>query len=494
MVNKSPFEKFARRLTFVQRRETFWAFIVLIIIVAAALANLLHFAFASVMQGLGLGTPGMHLSITFVALSTTFALTYPSTSLLQTTIILFKKMLAREEEAKEAAMSATDAKTSFLANMSHELRTPLNAIVGYSEMLQEELRDLDQEAHALLYDDAKKIDIAAQHLLGLINEVLDLSKIEVGRVELSIESSDLFEIVESVVSACRPLANANGNVLELHCPPDIGELLTDPTRLRQCLMNLIGNACKFTEKGQVTVSVQKLSGRYEFVVSDTGIGMSHEQQKTLFKAFVQADDTITRRFGGTGLGLAITKRLVELMGGSVDVESELGRGSVFTLVLPDGDHLFVGDVKTDTPKRSPQAVDGSEHLPLANSKRVLIIDDDQAARDLTSRWVSGMGLSVICAQGGQRGLEHALTKAPDVILLDIIMDEMDGWQVLEALKADPRLKDIPVVLVTIDEVSEAGRAMVDGYIPKPMTKAAIEDAINSILFPQMKALKSANGR
>ena len=237
--------------------------------------------------------------------------------------------------AKEAAEAASRAKSQFLANVSHELRTPLNAIIGYSEILQEESADA---GHASYRADLERIESAGRHLLALINDILDLSKIEAGKVSLHLETFDVAAAVRDVTGMLDPLVAKNANELRVNCPPDIGPVYADPTKLRQVLFNLLSNAAKFTERGRIdlTVSRRHTTNRewVLFEVADSGIGMSGEQVERLFEAFAQAEASIARRYGGTGLGLAISRQFCRMMGGDITVRSEPGRGSTFTIILP----------------------------------------------------------------------------------------------------------------------------------------------------------------
>ncbi len=251
-----------------------------------------------------------------------------------------KQTEAELQRAKTAAEAASRAKSTFLANMSHELRTPLNAVNGYSEMLQEEAQDREQLD---LIPDLQKINTAARHLLGLISDILDLSKIEAGKMQLALETFDVAELVQDTVATVQPLIEKNANVLHVNCPPGIGEMYADPLKVRQALFNLLSNAAKFTQKGVITLSVERGAQRevndeqcplLHFTISDTGIGMTPEQMSKLFQPFTQADSSTTRKYGGSGLGLTITQHFCHMMGGEVTVESEIGKGSTFTIRLP----------------------------------------------------------------------------------------------------------------------------------------------------------------
>ncbi len=338
--------------------------------------------------------------------------------------------------------AASRHKSEFLANMSHELRTPLNAIMGYSEMLQEEARDTGGEAFV---PDLQKIHAAGRHLLELINAVLDLSKIEAGRMELYLETFSIPGLVHDITAVIQPLVQKNQNRLEVTCPDDLGTMRADLTKTRQAVLNLLSNACKFTERGLVALTVRRApedgAEWVIFAVRDTGIGMTPEQMTKLFQEFSQADAATTRKYGGTGLGLALSRRLVRLMGGDIVTESEPGRGSTFTIRLPA--HVADG---------SPGAVSAAETRPdtaLAEVGTVLVVDDEPSVRELMHRFLSKEGFRVVTAAGGEDGLRLARSLRPDVITLDVMMPGMDGWAVLSALKANADTTDIPVIMVTI---------------------------------------------
>ncbi len=374
--------------------------------------------------------------------------------------------------AKEAADAANKAKSAFLANMSHELRTPLNAIIGYSEMLQEEAKDLGQESFP---PDLEKIHSAGKHLLMLINDVLDLSKIEAGKTTLFIEEIDIAKMVQEVAMTVQPLIAKNSNRLEVSCPADIGTMRADQTKVRQVLFNLLSNASKFTEKGTISLRVSRstLSAQlptFNFVVTDTGIGMTREQTSKLFEAFSQADASTTRKYGGTGLGLAISRKFCRLMGGDLVAASEPGRGSTFTVTLPA--HVVDGTVgETDTRVIKKAA-------PANGAPTVLVIDDDLAVRELMQRSLSRDGFRVEVAADGRKGLELARQLSPSVITLDVMMPGMDGWAVLTALKADPATANIPVIMLTIVDDRNIGFSLgAADFFTKPIDWHRLSEAL-----------------
>jgi len=359
--------------------------------------------------------------------------------------------------ARDAANEANRTKSSFLANMSHELRTPLNAIIGLTEMMVSNAARFGTEK---AQEPLQRVNRAGRHLLGLINEVLDLSKIEAGKLELHPESVDLVPLIDEVIGTARQLAEQNKNRLVVECQESLGPLTVDPMRLRQILLNLLSNACKFTKEGEVALRARKVAdGRswIEFAVSDTGIGMTAEQQQKLFEEFSQADAITARRFGGTGLGLAITRKLARLMGGDVTVASEPGKGSIFTVRLPGG---------TDIPART--FMEGGRR---PDGDCVLVIDDDATARELLTDQLRAEGFSVVTASGGLEGLKLAKEVHPSVITLDVIMPDLDGWSVLAALRQDSELSEIPVIMVTILDQQRRGVALgAAGYLTKPIDR------------------------
>jgi signal transduction histidine kinase/DNA-binding response OmpR family regulator len=344
--------------------------------------------------------------------------------------------LANEELsiARVAAEEANKTKSAFLANMSHELRTPLNAIIGYSEMLQEDAIDKGDEEPV---EDLKKIEGAGRHLLGLINDILDLSKIEAGKMEVFVEKVEIAPLVSEVIAIVQPLADRNGNELRLVMADDVGAFRSDETKVKQCLLNLLSNANKFTSDGSVTLTIRR-EGESDvvFSVSDTGLGMTEEQLGRLFEAFTQADASTTKRFGGTGLGLTITRHFCTALGGDIAVESTPGAGSTFTIRLPD--------LPDATTKKKPAETTLSD-----SQATILVVDDDATARDLLTRTLESKGYRVIAARHGLEALALARQHRPKAITLDVMMPQLDGWSVLRQLKEDAALRDIPVIMVTI---------------------------------------------
>ena len=417
--------------------------------------------------------------------------TFATSELRQTLIELERKNEELELE-RAKALSANTAKSQFLANMSHELRTPLNAIIGYSEMLQE---DAGEEGNDSIVSDLNRINSAGRHLLTLINDILDLSKIEAGKVELYLETFSIKSLVDDVVSTIQPLAEKNNNNVVVENLSAITDMHTDLTKLRQTLFNLLSNACKFTERGTITIRVgSEIRSEMDWIsfqVIDTGIGMEPEQMRKVFEAFSQADVSTTRKFGGTGLGLAISRRFCEMLGGEINVESLTGEGTTFTVLLPVSGPMHYSEnaenadlskpIADPTSARYGKQDDRKQGLERRrNISTVLVIDDDPTVHDLMRRFLSREGFKVETSMGGEAGLAKARALRPSIITLDVLMPGMDGWTVLRELKNDPVLKHIPVIMMTmVDDMSMGYALGVTNYLTKPVDREHLVDTVKS---------------
>jgi signal transduction histidine kinase/CheY-like chemotaxis protein len=389
-------------------------------------------------------------------------LTLPNRDELSDIAVSFNNIAHELTMTRDEALEASKAKSAFLANMSHELRTPLNAVIGYAELLEEESTE---EGMDWAVKDLKKIQAAARHLLALINDILDLSKVEAGKMDVYLEVIDVPRMIADIRATINPLVEKNSNTLEVNCPAEVGQMRADLTKTRQILFNLLSNASKFTEKGKVSLTVERTEGNggdwFVFTVKDTGIGMNAEQLARLFKEFSQADSSTTRKYGGTGLGLAISRRFAQMMNGEIEVTSEPGVGSTFTVRLPAA-----------LPKSQPAQImpDGQVITP-AGASVVLVIDDDPTAREVLARFLLREGYYVEQAVDGAMGLQKAKELKPDVITLDVMMPGIDGWSVLAQLKADPEMADIPVIMTSMVSEQNLGYALgAADYIVKPVDR------------------------
>ena len=384
---------------------------------------------------------------------------------------------AELEHSRKDAEAANRAKSTFLANMSHELRTPLNAIIGYSEMLAEDMEDDGQEERV---PDLNKINASGKHLLALINDILDLSKIEAGRMDLYLEHFEVSALLEQVVDTAKPLVEKRSNRLATDFAPNLGTMHSDVTKLRQTLFNLLSNAAKFTEEGTITLSARRETAsdgeRLVFAVADTGIGIPADKLEAVFEEFSQAEDHTTRNYGGTGLGLPISRRFAQMMGGEITLESVPGVGSTFTLSLPpDSETLEDSDAPVDS--GTPIA----HGMPTAADHPVLVIDDNEHSRDVLRRTLERDGHVVATAARGEEGLRLAREISPSLILLDVMMPGMDGWAVLRELKADPALREIPVAMVTVVEDQRMAFSLgASEYLTKPVDRERLVEVADNL--------------
>lgn len=387
--------------------------------------------------------------------------------------------------SRDQALQANRMKSQFLANMSHELRTPLNAVIGYSEMIEEEAKD---SGVTQIASDAEKINRAGRHLLSLINDILDLSKIEAGKMDVYIEEFDINAMLDDVIFTAQPLVEKNNNTLVQDITPKLGNIHSDQMKIRQVLLNLISNAAKFTHDGEIQISCHvenhNKSPNAHITIIDSGIGMTDEQLGRLYDAFTQADSSTTRKYGGTGLGMAISKHYIDILEGRIEVESEYGKGTRFTLVLPLR-HSSQQDVVEDNNEEPVEEIaiqNDRRHTDRIRNLRVLVIDDDKETLEMVSRHLSREGLDVIQAANGEQGLKLALEKKPDIITLDVMMPSIDGWTVLNQLKSDERTSGIPVIMLSMLENQNLGYALgACEYLVKPVNRQHLISVVKRVL-------------
>jgi signal transduction histidine kinase/FixJ family two-component response regulator len=389
---------------------------------------------------------------------------------------------ATTEQARVVAEQANRAKSEFLANMSHELRTPLTAIIGYSDLLQYQVEEHDD----INVTDVDAIRCAGKHLLAIINDILDLSKIEAGKMDLDLGIVKVAPLIEEVVTTIQPLIEQNDNTVVIRCDENAGAMYSDMTKVRQVLLNLLSNAAKFTEHGTITVKISRetidAQAWVSFKVADTGIGMSEEQINKLFQAFTQADASTTRKYGGTGLGLALSHRLCHLMGGEISAVSEPGIGSTFTIRIP----AIIGGENAESDMRAAFAEEEFQSAALVADATdwlgslVLVIADDPAVCDLMTRSLSVEGFLVETTSSAADGQRRAREIRPDVIVLDVVMPHLNGLDVLVALKSDPYLANIPVIILTV--IDEKDRALALGaadYLLKPIERRCLIELLQN---------------
>ncbi len=386
--------------------------------------------------------------------------------------IMQANLMARE------SLRANKAKSEFLANMSHEIRTPLNAIIGFSDLLSDESLSEEQETYVNI------ICHAGGNLLGLINDILDFSKIEAGKLDTECVHCSLKELIESVDAFLRSEAERKGLEFRITHDADVpGRVYSDPTRIRQCLVNLIGNAIKFTDRGHVHVnlSVAQSDGRHLicFDVEDTGIGIAEDKLGIIFDSFSQGNSNTTRNFGGTGLGLAITRSLAELLEGSVSVRSKVGQGSVFSLVIPAG---------VDPRKEPPLQLDSkevrtSDRQEQSFTGRVLVAEDNPSNQMLIKIMLRKMGLDVSIVENGQQAVDRACDEQFDMIFMDMQMPVMNGYEAAAALRK--KKITVPIIALTADAMKgDAEKCIIagcDDYLPKPINRKNLEKVMAGYL-------------
>ncbi len=371
-----------------------------------------------------------------------------------------RQLRAQYEEVAEAARF----KSQFFANMSHELRSPLNSIIGYTELL---LDGVDGAVSGEQEGDLRRILAASRYLLKLINNILDMTRIEAGRMEVEVQPFDVPALVSEVLDTVTPLAYRKHLNLRTELEAGAGAFTSDREKLKQVLINLLANAVKFTDEGEVVCSASREAGRLAVTVRDTGIGIGPEDQKRIFSKFFQADPSHAREHKGTGLGLPLCRMLVELLGGEIAVESAPGVGSRFSFWVPEA---------TAAAAPAPRAAARLER------PRVLVIEDDPSALELIQKVLEAAGMEPLPAQDGAEGLRLAREAAPTAITLDLLMPRVDGWEVLGRLKADPATRDIPVAILSCMDTKDQGlRAGAAAFLVKPVDRGELVKVLRRLV-------------
>jgi signal transduction histidine kinase/CheY-like chemotaxis protein len=370
------------------------------------------------------------------------------------------------QETAEKLKEVDRLKSEFLANMSHELRTPLNSIIGFSRVI---LKGIDGPVTEMQQTDLQAIYDSGKHLLNLINDVLDLSKIEAGRMEFIFEPTDLHEVVSGVMSTAIALVKEKPIELQQDVPEELTPVVADERRIRQVILNLVGNASKFTEEGYIKVAAWREDEDVIVAVEDTGIGIPRDRYHSVFKEFEQVDSSSTRRYGGTGLGLPVSKKFVEAHGGEIWFESEVNVGTTFYVRLP------IAGPSPEEPEEDETRADGEEALI------VLTVDDDDGVITLFRRYLEKQGYRVMALTRGDRVVEEAKRIRPYAITLDIFLPDINGWEIVQALKSDPETRDIPIIVCSISNDRDKGLSMgVADYLVKPILEQDLLDALERV--------------